>query len=265
MSTLRRTLETESSRFAEAIVLALRSASIDELMSINGGRTSTPRRTGTTPKMRGGRLGRRTAEYIAQTLTKIVSALAQHPEGLQTEQIRAALGLDKRELPKAIAQGLKSGALKKTGEKRATLYMLGAGDEASPMRTTKKTAKRAAKKVSGKRAAKKKAGGRESKKMTNPEMERSILSFVKDAGPEGATVTEWMQSVGLGLSDNAPEARMRQAMAVWSKLVLDETLQSIGAWQSRKGESETICFLPEDVPDPERVKELLAKYKRHRR
>jgi hypothetical protein len=134
MSTLRQTIEAQVLQFATAIVQALRGASLDELMSVTGGGvrgvvrapTATTNGAASKPTKKSGRLGRRSAEDIAQTLDKIVAVLTQHPEGLRAEQIKAALSLDTREMPKPIAEGLKTGALKKTGQKRATVYTVGA-------------------------------------------------------------------------------------------------------------------------------------------
>ena len=122
MLTLRQTIEKHAAQFAAEVLRALRSASLDELMSVTGSKGGGLRLgSGALPKLRG-RLGRRTAADIASTLDKIVSVLAQHPEGLRAEQIRAALQLDRREMPKPVAEGLKRGVLTKTGNKRATTY-----------------------------------------------------------------------------------------------------------------------------------------------
>lgn len=144
MSNLRQTIETHAQQFAAAIVQALRSASLDELVAITGatGREATagasPRLAGASPK-KSGRLGRRSPADIARVLENIVAVLTQHPEGLRAEQIRAALQLDTREMPRPIAEGLKVGALKKSGQKRATVYTVGSGPApAKKKRTAKK-------------------------------------------------------------------------------------------------------------------------------
>jgi hypothetical protein len=132
MTTLRQTIEHHAAEFAAAIVQALRGASIDELTSLTSGdrpaprAAASPKTNGAGPAPRkGGRLGRRSADDIARTLEKIVAVVAQHSEGLRAEQIKAALGLDTREMPKPLAEGLKTGALKKEGNKRATTYSVG--------------------------------------------------------------------------------------------------------------------------------------------
>ena len=134
MSTLRQAIENQAVQFAEAIIHAFRSASIDELAGVHSGTRGAPSSraskavSGPAPKTvndPGGRLGRRSSEDIAKVLESIVSLLGQHPEGLRAEQIKDSLGLDKREMPKPIGEGLKSGALTKTGAKRATTYFAG--------------------------------------------------------------------------------------------------------------------------------------------
>lgn len=139
MSNLRQTIETHAQQFAAAIVQALRGASLDELVTITGaaGRGASPRLTGAAPK-KSGRLGRRSADDIARVLENVVAVLAQHPEGLRAEQIKAALQLDTREMPRPLAEGLKSGTLKKSGQRRATVYTVGSGSVKA--RATKKRA-----------------------------------------------------------------------------------------------------------------------------
>lgn len=134
MSTLRQALEDQSRRFASEIVNALRSASLDELMSIAGGEAfRLPKLPGNAPSApkaakaanKEGRLNRRSPEDITRTLDNILAVLAVHPEGLRAEQIKEALNLDKREMPKPLALGLETGALTKSGNKRATTYFAG--------------------------------------------------------------------------------------------------------------------------------------------
>jgi hypothetical protein len=182
MSTLKSTIESLAAQFATSILGALRSASIDEVMSLTGKRASAaasgsaasgaaaPAKRGpgrpkkaasaaqaapvaSAPKKRGrpagsgnnssnnhshkasaaskktasGRLARRSAEDIGSVVESIVSLLEQHSEGLRAEQIRGALGLDAKELPRPLADGLAAGTITKTGQKRATTYFAGQG------------------------------------------------------------------------------------------------------------------------------------------
>jgi hypothetical protein len=46
----------------------------------------------------------------------------KHKEGLRAEQIREELGLQAKELPRVLKEGLSSRKLKSKGQKRATTY-----------------------------------------------------------------------------------------------------------------------------------------------
>jgi hypothetical protein len=74
-----------------------------------------------------GRLPRRSAADIQGTLDQIVAYLHQNP-GSRSEEIVAGLGLHKKELPRPIMEGLKSGVLSKEGQKRATQYFAVGGE-----------------------------------------------------------------------------------------------------------------------------------------
>lgn len=141
MANLKSTIEGLASQFAQNVLSALRGASIDELASVTGGvlrgRVGRPPRGAaagaaapTGPARRrgkGGRLPRRSAGEIEQMVESIADLLAKKPDGLRAEQIRDALGVDAKELPRPLADGIKTGRLKKTGQKRATTYFLGGG------------------------------------------------------------------------------------------------------------------------------------------
>lgn len=149
MSNLRQTIEAQAVQFATAIVQALRGASLDELVSVTTSASRAPapspapapaaprapssRTTAAAPRAakKAGRLGRRSPEDIARTLDNIVTLLSAHPEGLRAEQIKAELGLDTREVPRPINEGINTGVLQKSGQKRATIYFVtGAGAKA---------------------------------------------------------------------------------------------------------------------------------------
>ena len=55
----------------------------------------------------------------------IVGALAKSSTGMRSEQLRAALGVQSKELPRPLAEALSSGRVTKTGQKRATTYFAG--------------------------------------------------------------------------------------------------------------------------------------------
>jgi len=140
MPSLRTALDTLASTFAAAVLDAIRGASLEDLVAETGG---APRRSAPRPqrspskaapkatrapapsrpaKTKGGRLARRSPEDIARTLGAIVSLLKGKKAGLRSEQIQAALKLDKREMPRVLGDGLTSKKLKSKGQKRATTY-----------------------------------------------------------------------------------------------------------------------------------------------
>ena len=133
-NSLHSTLNDLASSFADSILATIRSASLDELVHPNGrvrsdGRSAraTPaagvspvakRPAGTTT----GRLPRRTTEEIANALGQVISLVKKHKTGLRAEQIRTELGLQAKEMPRILKDGLASKALKSKGQKRATTY-----------------------------------------------------------------------------------------------------------------------------------------------
>jgi hypothetical protein len=131
MSTLKKTIEDLAADFALSIIDALRSASIDELTGVGRGAARPGRPAARAPAVdggrRGGRLGRRSANDIGHMVESIVSLLQSRPEGLRAEQIREALAVQAKELPRPLADGLAAGRIKKSGQKRATTYFVSEG------------------------------------------------------------------------------------------------------------------------------------------
>jgi hypothetical protein len=142
MSTLKSSLQVLAAAFAEEVVRAIRRASLQELLGEAAGtrarhassRVATttthepaaraPRTPG-APVLKRGRLKRRSADDIAETLARIVALLKTHTAGLRAEQIRKELDMIAKELPRPLAEGLASKALRKKGQKRATVYFAG--------------------------------------------------------------------------------------------------------------------------------------------
>jgi hypothetical protein len=156
-SSLRSALDDLASSFASAVLAAIRGASLEELVGVGGARAnagsaprsatrSAPRRgpgrpRGSStkaapaatkggggqpdplkaPKTTDGRLARRTPEEIAKTLVRI-AALVKKSTGMRSEEIRKALQLDVREMPRVLKEGLAKKVLKSKGQKRATTY-----------------------------------------------------------------------------------------------------------------------------------------------
>ena len=126
-SSLKSHLESLASSFANGVLAAIRSASLDDLLAESGSarrvRAAGSGEVGAgraAPKP--GRLARRTQEQIEAALTKVVAAVKKSKNGLRAEEIRTQLGLDVREVPRVLKEGLRTKKLKARGQKRATTY-----------------------------------------------------------------------------------------------------------------------------------------------
>jgi hypothetical protein len=123
-TSLRSQLNELASRFTDGVLAAIRSASLEDLLAESGGRGRVAGGGGRPdPLRKSGRLQRRTQEQIEAVLAKVVAAVrAAKGEGLRAEEIRRQLGLDVREVPRVLKQGLRTKRLKARGQKRATTY-----------------------------------------------------------------------------------------------------------------------------------------------
>ncbi len=148
MPSLRSELHDLATKFASDVLADLRSASVDDILAESSRSSSvrrarvqpTARRAATdraasaileapptvhTTKARGGRLARRSPADIAKTLDAVVGAIrATKGKGLRAEDIKKALGLDRREIPRVLRQGLATKKLRSKGQKRATRYFV---------------------------------------------------------------------------------------------------------------------------------------------
>jgi Fic family protein len=126
MPNLHSQLNDLANNFAASVLLALRRVPLEDLLGETGReRRSAPRgpqRAPAAARSKGGRLARRSLEDIAKTLASIVSLLKGKKAGLRSEQIRAALKLDKREMPRVLKMGLAKKAIRSKGQKRSTTY-----------------------------------------------------------------------------------------------------------------------------------------------
>jgi hypothetical protein len=133
MTTLHQTLNSLAADFASSVLHALRGASIDEISGLLGnvrlGRVSRATGAGSRGGRRSGgrRLSRRSKSDIEGVVERIVGLLKKHPKGLRAEEIRQQLGLEAKELPRPIAEGLSRKRIAKQGQKRATTYFAKAG------------------------------------------------------------------------------------------------------------------------------------------
>ena len=134
INSLHSALNDLASSFVESILAAIRSASLDELVPPKAGASSAGRSVRTTPVAgirpaakkpavtRMGRLHRRTPEEIANALGQVISLVKKHKTGLRAERIRSELGLQAKEMPRILKDGLASKTLRSKGQKRATTY-----------------------------------------------------------------------------------------------------------------------------------------------
>jgi hypothetical protein len=130
---LRSNLQSLATSFASSVLDAIRGASLEELVVDAGGSARRgpgrpPRETGTTarsttPRARkSGRLARRSPEDIVEALDQVVALVKGKKDGLRSEQIRAALKMQSKEMPRVLQEGLAKKKLKAKGRKRATTY-----------------------------------------------------------------------------------------------------------------------------------------------
>jgi len=134
MPNLRSALNDLAHNFASSVLDAIRSASLADLhaegsggvgngrRARGGGGQPDPLRTPSARKTKGGRLARRSPADIARALDAVVSLVRKSKTGMRSEEIRKALKLDVREVPRVLKEGLSKKKLKSRGQKRATRY-----------------------------------------------------------------------------------------------------------------------------------------------
>jgi len=130
MASLRASLNDLASTFANSVLAAIKGVSLEDLLGEAGGgarrgpgrpRTSD---TGAKPERvaRSGRLKRRSPEDVAKALDSVVALVKKHKDGLRAEEIRANLGMQSKEMPRVLKEGLAKKRLRSKGRKRATTY-----------------------------------------------------------------------------------------------------------------------------------------------
>ena len=139
MPTLQSQLHELAHLFADEVLGAIRNASLEELASAGGsvvanGRAARvgkavatvaaiPTGSRAAKAVRSsGRLPRRSAEDIAKTLDTIVLLVKTQKNGLRAEEIRSKLGMQAKEMPRILKQGVSTKKLTSKGRKRATTY-----------------------------------------------------------------------------------------------------------------------------------------------
>ncbi|WP_394824739.1 hypothetical protein [Pendulispora albinea] len=132
---LRKTIDQLAHDFATSVLGAIRGASLEEILGEGkgggggGGRApkanAVRREAVSTPapaRKRGGRLPRRSEDEINEAVEKVVAVLKENKGGLRAEEIREQLGIDRKELPRPLAEALRKKRISKKGQKRATTY-----------------------------------------------------------------------------------------------------------------------------------------------
>jgi len=133
MSTLRSNLTVLATSFADSVLAAIHASSLEDLLADSGHSRRGPGRPrgsaravpgASTPSRasKSGRLKRRSPEEITKALDRVVALVKSQKGGLRAEQIRAALKMQSKEMPRVLQEGLAKKKLKAKGRKRATTY-----------------------------------------------------------------------------------------------------------------------------------------------
>jgi hypothetical protein len=125
-NSLRSAIDAAAAVFTNSILAAIRSTSLEELLAQTGGagrRGATPAAAAraSTPR-KPGRLKRRSAADIDRALEQVVGLVKKSKTGLRAEQIRAQLGMQPKEMPRILKEGVAKKQLRTKGQKRATTY-----------------------------------------------------------------------------------------------------------------------------------------------
>jgi hypothetical protein len=128
MPNLNSSIQSLAENFAASVLQALQSASLEDILAVSSaakrgpGRPASIRGPGRPTFSPSKRLARRSAEDIAAVADRIVALVKKHASGLRAEQIRAELGIAKKEWMRPLEVALASKKLTRKGEKRATTY-----------------------------------------------------------------------------------------------------------------------------------------------
>ena len=133
-NSLRSSIDAAAAVFTSAVLAAIRGASLEELLAQTGGdgrRAARPAAASPTRPTRparpararkAGRLQRRSADDIVKALEQVVALVKKSKAGLRAEQIRAQLGMQSKEMPRILKEGVAKKHLRTRGQKRATTY-----------------------------------------------------------------------------------------------------------------------------------------------
>lgn len=193
---LRAKIEVLASEFVSGVLAAMRECSLEELA---GGSASVAVRHAKEPDVArapraksSGRLARRSPEDIEKMADDIVALVKKHDDGMRAEEIRKELGIDKREWMRPLQAALDSKRLRKSGEKRATVYTAAGAGTSAPAKKAKPAKKKPAKKVAPKAKAKAKKAA--------PKAKAKKKASAKKAAPKAAKAN------GVVAAEHAPPA-----------------------------------------------------------
>ena len=141
MSNLKSSIASLAEEFAAGVLAAIRAASLEEILDQTSNGRGRSAAAGVRASRSNGRRIRRTAADIASAVDSIETLLMRHPTGLRAEQIRKELGLEAKELPRPLAEGVSQKRFSKEGQKRATTYFAKGGAGGAP-KASKKGARR---------------------------------------------------------------------------------------------------------------------------
>jgi hypothetical protein len=149
-SSIQESMAAISGDIADVVMDAIRELSLDDIMgSVSGG--GRPKAAAkASSKSSGGKRVRRSAEALQEVAEQIASYVRKHKDGVSAEQIREELGIERKDIPRPIAEALGQKLISKRGEKRATLYF--AGGKSSPKKSGAKKAKKAVSKKKAKKS-----------------------------------------------------------------------------------------------------------------
>jgi hypothetical protein len=134
MANLHSNLTNIAAALTESLIAVLRDTRLEELLAESSpskaarGRqtqSETPKvrtRSKAASKSKSGRLPRRSDAEIAAALDRVIALVRKNKKGMRAEGIRGALGLQPKELPRILKEGLSTKKLKSKGQKRATMY-----------------------------------------------------------------------------------------------------------------------------------------------
>lgn len=142
MSNLKSAIAGLAEEFAAGVLAAIRAASLEEILDHSSGGRGRSAPSGLRGGRGNGRRVRRTAADIASAVDAIETLLMKHPTGMRAEQIRKELGLEAKELPRPLAEGVSQKRFSKEGQKRATTYFAKSAAGATKNGTAKTGARR---------------------------------------------------------------------------------------------------------------------------